>query len=723
MEIKHNPWSGGNISDFLFYNCPECDVKEKDPDTFLGHALQNHKRARISLNGKYEEPENLLNEHVDLSDDKTNLNCDQENASVDREDLDNNEGAFSDENQIDFKGNKIPSEKNHVAVKREYEKVMINEEINDQPVVKRLRLDIKSQCYYCGTVLFGEDATDLTESMLAHISDKHNMFVTPKMYGKMRDYQCNDCLRMFNTRDSLDIHVCGVVPSSWLGPDQKSQQCTKCDESFEDYGQLLCHFKENHSAQVKYKCCNDHCSITFTSRSELSDHVKQKHTHQCRYCYKFIHREKALYRHNLTCNGNGLPLYYANECLFCCMRFDTKHSLEQHKETIHGKVIETLKYKCLYCDFVATTKWLRKDHKKREHQQVCPICFKDFGTSPSALKQHMITHTDTKNFLCEQCDFRCKTIHDLEKHKKRVHDKVHNHFCETCGKGFYDFTNLTDHVERNHGSENKYKCRKCDEDFKTNQHRKNHIKKIHEKFAICTRCDKMFIDGFAKLRNHLKKDHQSYNKKIDELWLCPKCDKRFELTKDLNEHLQQEHSMTKDHFCSKCNDAFVTKSVLTNHQCEVHNFDPTKETEENSAFLVDTKKVVKDIIDRQFKCELCNIYLKSSRTLDAHNKQAHQKESHSHFCSECDWSTYEATRLKKHCLESHAEKHWKCKQCNHLAASQTLLTNHIRRAHDKAFYVSCSECDQKFSAKYLLAKHYMNDHQILMATKQVHKRN
>ena len=28
--MDHNPWSSGNISEFLFYNCPECDVKEKD---------------------------------------------------------------------------------------------------------------------------------------------------------------------------------------------------------------------------------------------------------------------------------------------------------------------------------------------------------------------------------------------------------------------------------------------------------------------------------------------------------------------------------------------------------------------------------------------------------------------------------------------------------------------------------------------------------------------
>ena len=60
IEEGHNPWSSGDISEFLFYNCPECDVKEKDADTFLEHALQNHNRARFSFIVKNCDQENLL---------------------------------------------------------------------------------------------------------------------------------------------------------------------------------------------------------------------------------------------------------------------------------------------------------------------------------------------------------------------------------------------------------------------------------------------------------------------------------------------------------------------------------------------------------------------------------------------------------------------------------------------------------------------------------------
>ena len=37
---------------------------------------------------------------------------------------------------------------------------------------------------------------------LAHVCGKHGTVVTPKMYGKVKDYQCYDCLRMFASKES-----------------------------------------------------------------------------------------------------------------------------------------------------------------------------------------------------------------------------------------------------------------------------------------------------------------------------------------------------------------------------------------------------------------------------------------------------------------------------------------------------------------------------------------
>ena len=48
-EVPFNPWarSVSTLSDFLYYCCPECDMKEKDMDNFIKHALLNHESAGL----------------------------------------------------------------------------------------------------------------------------------------------------------------------------------------------------------------------------------------------------------------------------------------------------------------------------------------------------------------------------------------------------------------------------------------------------------------------------------------------------------------------------------------------------------------------------------------------------------------------------------------------------------------------------------------------------
>ena len=47
---EDNPWKVSNLDKFLFYNCPECDVKKPDKEDFLYHALKCHSKARQVYN-------------------------------------------------------------------------------------------------------------------------------------------------------------------------------------------------------------------------------------------------------------------------------------------------------------------------------------------------------------------------------------------------------------------------------------------------------------------------------------------------------------------------------------------------------------------------------------------------------------------------------------------------------------------------------------------------
>jgi hypothetical protein len=42
VDTKHNPWLVEQLEDFLFYCCPECEIRSSTRDTFINHAFLQH---------------------------------------------------------------------------------------------------------------------------------------------------------------------------------------------------------------------------------------------------------------------------------------------------------------------------------------------------------------------------------------------------------------------------------------------------------------------------------------------------------------------------------------------------------------------------------------------------------------------------------------------------------------------------------------------------------
>ena len=55
MIKQENPWDVSNIQEFLYYNCPECDTKERDSEVFIQHALDNHELSKSYLNNPHDQ--------------------------------------------------------------------------------------------------------------------------------------------------------------------------------------------------------------------------------------------------------------------------------------------------------------------------------------------------------------------------------------------------------------------------------------------------------------------------------------------------------------------------------------------------------------------------------------------------------------------------------------------------------------------------------------------
>ena len=48
-EVLTNPWAVKNLNDFLYFCCPECNVKDQSKESFLKHALDKHPKSEMHL--------------------------------------------------------------------------------------------------------------------------------------------------------------------------------------------------------------------------------------------------------------------------------------------------------------------------------------------------------------------------------------------------------------------------------------------------------------------------------------------------------------------------------------------------------------------------------------------------------------------------------------------------------------------------------------------------
>ena len=58
-----NPWKVQNISEFVYFCCPECVFRSKEDSSFQAHALQNHVLSRTFFHGTDESETEIKKEN------------------------------------------------------------------------------------------------------------------------------------------------------------------------------------------------------------------------------------------------------------------------------------------------------------------------------------------------------------------------------------------------------------------------------------------------------------------------------------------------------------------------------------------------------------------------------------------------------------------------------------------------------------------------------------
>jgi len=147
-DQEKNPWKVSKVEDFLYFCCPECNVKDKSRDFFIQHALEHHPKAKdIWENSEFKE----IIENVD-----SNVN----HFSSDNIDENIEEGSH-DSNFEKYLKNEVKIESiddnKHEEIKcYEENKVIYSEEIgnNKDSIIRTVHENSKiNRCETCGKII------------------------------------------------------------------------------------------------------------------------------------------------------------------------------------------------------------------------------------------------------------------------------------------------------------------------------------------------------------------------------------------------------------------------------------------------------------------------------------------------------------------------------------------------------------------------------------------
>lgn len=115
----------------------------------------------------------------------------------------------------------------------------------------------------------------------------------------------------------------------------------------------------------------------------------------------------------------------------------------------------------------------------------CDVCSKVF-TQKQIFEAHRLSHTEEKLFKCTICSRGFKRLANMKRHAM-THGQEKDFFCEFCGKGFYFKESLKKH-HTTHNRERPYQCRDCNYLCKTlfelDAHKKVHTEEKNDKTDV-----------------------------------------------------------------------------------------------------------------------------------------------------------------------------------------------------------------------------------------------
>ena len=745
-----NPWNFESIEDFHFYCCPECDIKTKESQDFMNHAVQHHAKSipirtlkNFILNLKVIDSDPLS---VVPSIKKINLKVKKPVVKLQR----------LTESKILYHTSpkKVAKEENNKLIYNDVED-NLDQEDKELKTENDLSIDFDSveqgmdedqrdeNMFLC---LMCEEVSSSQEALVKHMESNH-----PNESKEELDHGNINDTKNENMEEEVDVS------------DHEISMEENSDEDFK----LLDSAPVTNQA-LKFKC--NVCDKRFISREQYSVHVDENH----------------------MVEGGYL-------CKECDWKWKTKHQWLKHNRVVHGnpewkQTIQIHKFKCDVCNirFVLQEKfsvhvdeihkveggYLCKDGKIRKTKKEWLVHNKlTYG------KLAKVANTGKPIFECDKCDSSFVTENELIYHFKLNHIGRVRNVCYNCETLFQDYETFIAHVESKHKVNDMYTCVNCDT-FKSKayklwlKHTKFCIGKTEESIqetektkleiecdtsltSECdtkddTKCDtkddKSQESKFDLMENHVeelldihKKNHSRQNinctvcniefTKITQLiqhtkevhkvpggYECKECDTIKASKKQWSEHLlSTKHILDKDRWkCHECDIVFENRSALHYHNKKVHDGPKTcdkcgKEYSSIHDLNLHIRRVhhVYEISEDQKvkKCDQCDTEFKAAVDFDEHLKSVHKCDK-DFKCKECDLAWTSHLSLELHYIESHKKIMFCCNTCGYTTYQPAILQRHQRNTHEGKRDHVCHVCGQAFTKKFLLTDHLSVAHGI-----------
>ncbi|XP_068244744.1 zinc finger protein 271-like isoform X2 [Palaemon carinicauda] len=247
-------------------------------------------------------------------------------------------------------------------------------------------------------------------------------------------------------------------------------------------------------------------------------------------------------------------------CHFCEAPFHGLEELKTHVLEVHKS--SEIKFRCPQCPESFLKISSMTSHQKRKHQdllQSCPKC-KKLYPAHYLWTRHMLVHTNTRPFTCDECSKKFKSKAELYNHKRthKPSEERYTHCCELCGKRFTQKANLESHL-RLHTGRRPFSCEFCKKSFSQRGNMEEH-RRIHtgETPFVCDIC------GIKYRRQGQLAVHQKQHKG-EKPHKCRYCDKQFLRKQVLRKH-EHVHTDTRPYKCSFCEKSFRDQGKRKVHE-------------------------------------------------------------------------------------------------------------------------------------------------------------